>query len=570
MRIWRTERHLPHLLACLLLLLICLVGASPGWCGKAAVKPGRAASAEVLKQGEAMYRQGVLPSGEPVQAIVRGDIPVDGTMFTCESCHMRSGVGSIEGGVITPATTGSALFEPLYEGSRRTSGDMAKIQRFKPRLRRPAYTDSTLAVLLRDGMDPTGRIINEVMPRYHLTDKDLAVLLAYLRSLSSGYSPGVTPTSLRFATIVTEGVPAADRDAMLGPLEEYVRLHNARAGLFGKRARHAMAEEMERSYRRLELVRWELKGPPESWRRQLEAHYRTKPVFAILGGISGGEWRPIHDFCEDNRIPSLFPITDLPVISATDWYTVYFSKGLYQEGEAAARYLATSESLAPEETVLQLHRDDRRGRTLADGFVAAWQERGRRPIISIPLPPGQKLTQELLQQAVARHRPAVVLLWTEAEAVDLLEPLTATAHAPRMAVVSGSLLGERIWQLPEGARGRTLITYPYRLPQEEDAYGQQVKAWMAYQKLPLTNERIAARMNILARILTDTLMHLRRNYYRDYLLDVVSMLSDREYALFERLSFGPGQRYASKGCYIVQLEPGAAPRLTKRSGWVIH
>jgi hypothetical protein len=45
---------------------------------------------------------------------------------------------------------------------------------------------------------------------------------------------------------------------------------------------------------------------------------------------------------------------------------------------------------------------------------------------------------------------------------------------------------------------------------------------------------------------------------------------DQEVPLFERLSFGPGQRYASKGCYIVQLSKGEKPGLIKKSDWVIH
>jgi hypothetical protein len=573
MRAGDKQRKLPRssALRISLLILACLIWSQPAWSKSARPKAPPPVSAEILKQGEVMYRQGILASGEPVQAIVQGDIPVEGTMFTCESCHMRSGVGVIEGGVITPATTAAALFVPLHDGAFSSSTQREKLPSyFKPRFRRPAYTDKTLAVLLRDGMDPTGRVIADVMPRYQLKDGDMAVLIAYLKSLSAAFSPGVTPTTLRFATIITEEVSPEDRAAMLGILEEFIRLRNSRAEVREGRAKYFMAEEMDLSFRRLELVRWELKGPPESWRRQLETYYRQAPVFAILGGITTGEWKPIHEFSEENRIPCLFPITDFPVVSATDWYTVYFSKGLYQEGDATARYLASTVAIAPEETVLQIYRDDRQGRDLADGFAAAWQELGRRQAVSIPLKSGQAPTRELLQQVVERERPTVILLWAGAEAIPVLEPLTATANGPRLVFVSGGLLGESLWQLPEGVRTRTFITYPYRLPQEEDGYARQIQAWMAYQKLPLTNERIAARMNILARILTDTLMHLKRNYYRDYFLDVVSMLSDREYALYERISFGPGQRYASKGCYIVQLEAGDKPLLAKRSEWVTH
>ncbi len=76
--------------------------------------PGKegAAAEEMLRLGERMYRQGVLPDGRPMQAIVAGDVPVDGRMFTCANCHRRSGLGSLEGPVIAWPTNGKELFIP--------------------------------------------------------------------------------------------------------------------------------------------------------------------------------------------------------------------------------------------------------------------------------------------------------------------------------------------------------------------------------------------------------------------------------------------------------------------------
>jgi hypothetical protein len=73
-------------------------------------------------------------------------------------------------------------------------------------------------------------------------------------------------------------------------------------------------------------------------------------------------------------------------------------------------------------------------------------------------------------------------------------------------------------------------------------------------------------------MLTEVFMHMKRNYYRDHFLDVFDMMADQTYTVlnYPRLSFGPGQRYASKGCYIVQLTEGPNPELMPKSDWVIH
>ncbi|MBP2690123.1 MAG: transporter substrate-binding lipoprotein, partial [Deltaproteobacteria bacterium] len=68
---------------------------------------------------------------------------------------------------------------------------------------------------------------------------------------------------------------------------------------------------------------------------------------------------------------------------------------------------------------------------------------------------------------------------------------------------------------------------------------------------------------------------LESNYFRDYMFDIIdaSMINWNMPAVaptFERISFGPGQRYASKGCYIVQLSKGDRPELVRKTDWVVH
>lgn len=118
---------------------------------------------EMLALGERMYREGILPGGDPIQSIVSTDVPVDGRMFTCVNCHQRSGLGSVEGPLITWPINGKELYIPrrrtgAWHAASKNQGPGA-IERwslpsqYRASDARPAYTDETLARLIREGID---------------------------------------------------------------------------------------------------------------------------------------------------------------------------------------------------------------------------------------------------------------------------------------------------------------------------------------------------------------------------------------------------------------------------------
>ncbi len=556
----------------LILLLVLLWGCAAGTQGEQSRPPENIFKEEALRLGERMYREGILPSGKPMQAVVKGDTPVTGTAFTCASCHLRSGLGSFEGGVATPPTNGRNLFKPrnmIYMGVEVTSAPPV----------RPAYTDESLARVLRTGIDPSGRILDEAMPRYALRNEDMALLITYLKSLSSQFSPGVSETTVRFATVITDDVSAEDRAAMLAPLQQYMRSADNRADddkthAEQDRTGESAALPHETGYKRPLLSRWLLKGPPDTWRGQLEDYYRNEPVFALLGGITKGTWQPIHEFSEDNHMPCILPVTDFPVISETDWYTLYFSKGLYQEGESAARYLdgqGTSHSL------VQIVRESQEGLALSAGFLKTWEDLGHKAPVTLTLKREETLTRDAVQHLLRAEKPDVLIVWDGPGFLPALQALPIGENRPAMVFVSLSYLGQGVRTIDDALRDVVYLTYPYRLPHD--------RARSAVE-LPFTENGtvqqdqliIAKKMYTAIKVLSQALIDMKGQYYRDNLLDVFGMsrdamgmgakAEDETYPLYERLSFGPGQRYASKGCFIVQLTQGPRPELIRKSDWV--
>jgi len=598
-----TKLLLPLAVVAPVLFLLHFLIAAPVW---SAVSPSlqQLPADEIQRLGERMYRDGILPNGEPIQATLREDVKVPGTSFSCISCHLRSGIGSIEGQIVTPPTNGPKLYKEYYK-YEQILGDHSRVKKGmwdgrQPALPvyRPPYTDETLAEAILGGVSPTGREFNSAMPRYEMNESDLQILIAYLKTLSSEISPGVDPKYkyVRFATVVAGDVPAEDRAEMLAILNNILDQHNNNARK--KNRRQVIGSEVVDApfnYPKFTLARWELKGSPETWRAQLEEYYRKEPVFALLGGLSAADWRPMHEFSEQHKIPCLLPITDLPVVSDKDWYTLYFNKGMYQEGDTAARYLALNSEPVADAGVLQIVEDTPRARALAAGFLAAWKEIGRNEPRTVYLSAGESISNDTIRRVSGGRHPSSLLVWTSTGTATTLGALAAEKRQPGMVFVSSSLLGKELQVIPETARSFTYISYPYRLEPDKDGFKAGAELWFKRRGLKPGDRRIMTRLFSFTNILLEpfnvvkrdfnprglgqgqvnmedqfeSLIHVKRNYYRDYLFDVIGMSADKGSLDYERLSFGPGQRYLSKGCYIVQLSPGPKPELVRKSDWVI-
>jgi len=528
---------------------------------------------EILRLGERMYREGILPSGEPMQAYVSGDIPVDGTSFTCVSCHLRSGLGSIEGEVVTPPTNGRILYQPRtpYMKGYEFVPYYSNYAKYLPA--RPAYTDETLAALIASGVDPSGRSVLKVMPRYEIEDADMAILIAYLKQLSDQPSPGVTKDEIKFATVIVEGTDPEAVESMLLGIQFGIDRKNALAAASEGNDRMArMAYNMlgpDLMGKHFSLAKWILKGPPETWRAQLEDYYAGEPVFALLGGISEGEWAPVHAFCEDHELPDLFPVVDFPVLSDSDWYTLYFSRGVRQQGEASASYLNSIKELFDDRAVVQVFRDNRRGIALADGFNTFWEEAGHPAAAQIALPGDAPLDPDWLRAVVAEKKPSVLLVWDDAGALPALEQLAASGTDPRLMIASGTWLGDDFRTIREPLRKRLYLTWPYRLPREEQRFDSLARKVYSGKRSSDYQPVVVKKSYDADQVFSKALTEMRSEYYRDFLLDMIGMMEDAYLPLYERLTFGPGQRYASKGCFVVQLGEGENPQLERRSEWLI-
>lgn len=531
--------------------------------------------------GERIYREGVLPSGEPVRASVQGDLTLEGTQLNCANCHRRSGFGSSEGAAFVPPVTGAVLYrekEPRgLDNLRRLFQEVQPVwlrERLRDPRPRPAYTDESLAVALREGRDPAGRELDPLMPRYQLSDEDATHLVAYLKSLSTSPAPGVDASAIHFATVITQGVEPERRRAQLDVMRAYFRWKNDDTGRLRLRRPASpiwYQEELPATYREWVLHVWELKGAPATWPAQLDAYYKERPVFALLGGVGRGSWQPVHDFCEREEVPCLFPETDVPADTSADTYALYLYGGLAVEAGALAKHLRERPGPTEPRRVLQMYRDAGGGPVLARAFARGLRGLGATDLRERVIRGTRRLTPDFWKDVLEGERPSVLVLWLDETDLATLDPARTSAVAVGEVYLSYGLLQGTPRRALESFRDRLYLTYPYALPAHESPHSYRARAWLRARGVVRAHERLQLNAYFALSVADHSLMRLAGNFSRDYFIETVEQETETALnpGVFPRLSLGPGQRFASKGCYIVKPSGGAPVGLEPASGWII-
>jgi hypothetical protein len=538
----RTERNSPWLAVALASL----------WCASAVVDT--AVAADVAQQaaiaaGRRIYLEGVLPSGQPLYGLRQDQGDAQGAGGACVNCHRRSGLGTLEGVSLVPPITVKYLRRPV--ATNATDLDMSHVEGFHQH--QVPYSDATLAVALRAGVASDGRTLSVLMPRYPLDATAMEDLLAYLGTLGAGASPGVSETELQFATVITPDADPVEREAMLSVMRRFFA-NQSEVIAAETRPMKASREIRYRVTRRWRLHIWELQGAADSWEKQLHDHMAVEPVFAVLSGLGRSTWEPIHRFCESEKVPCLFPNIDVPVVNETDFYSAYFSRGVYLEADLLAGWLESGPaSLSGVHRIIQVYRRDDAGVAAAAALRAASQTT-HREFVDRPLPAAAGPKDLAAAMQGIRSSDALMLWLRPADLQSLPPPPSGTV------MVSGLMGGLESAPLPKGWRSHVHMSYPVDLPERRLARMNFPYGWFKVQQLPLLAERVQIDTYLACVITSETVGHLFDSFVPDFLMERLEMMISRRLAnaYFPRLGLGSGQRFASKGGYVVHFDENSA------------
>jgi hypothetical protein len=507
-----------------------------------------------------------LGSGAPLEATRPSGLPSRGAQAACVNCHRHSGLGATEDRRSIPPITGKYLFQP-----RAIDHDEQELSYVAgAHGNRDPYTAATLARAIRTGLDSAGRPLAYLMPRFALNDADMAALIEYLKTLAPDQVPGVTDKLLHFATIITPDADPVKRQGMLDVLDQYFADKNTFPFPPSPRMRSSgktlYVKSMYMANRRWQLHVWNLTGPPATWEAQLQRHLAQEPVLAVVSGLGGGNWAPVHRFCEQSRLPCLFPNVEVPVVADQDFYSMYFSKGVLLEAELIAKRMGESGGDSAVRSVRQIYRTGDSGVAGAEALATALAGRGLE-VHDTVLPAG--IPGRGVAEALARVPPTdALVLWLRPS--DLANLGDAPAATPRV-FMSGLMGGLERAPLPAAWRNRTRVAYPYDLPDSSRVRVSYPLQWFAIRHIPVVAEQVQVDTYLAAGLLSETVGHLADTFGREYLVERMEDMLEHRLLTgpYPRLALAEGQRFASKGGYLIQFTGPDGNHLRADGGWVV-
>jgi len=559
----------------------------------ASVFAATGAESDLLAWGKRIYREGILPSGQPLRGLAAANVTLSGGQAACTSCHRRSGYGASEGRIDVRSIAGPALFGQqgpaaspgtlapwvMSTDSASSSAEMldadlaavkaralraARAERFAGTRQRPIYDDLSLGRAIREGVDVTGRRLNTTMPRFDLSTVEMAAVTAYLKTLSAQASPGVTADAVHFATVIQPGTDPAQRQALVDVLQAYIQDRNRGLRVEARRESAGMAP-LKRTYRDWVLHLWELQGTSDTWTEQLQAFNARQPVFALLSGLGQVSWQPVHDFSERMELPCILPQVEVPVLAEHDFYTAYLSRGMTLEAQALVKFL-TSQSLAT--PLIQVYGPDEASFTAARAFRTAWAAAADAPLaeFAVQVPPDSGFWQRLNEQTPG----ATLVLWLAPRYLEHVQALTEAGAQPVAIYLSANLVTQQQTGMAADRRGLVRWVYPQDLPAVRSIRVDVVRRWLESKGQRLWHEKVQMNAYLAATVTGLLMSHIMDTYSRDYLIERMEHLlgNSLETSIYPRLSLGPGQRYASKGSFIVAVA-GATEQLFPLSDWIV-
>ncbi|HEY4970295.1 MAG TPA: hypothetical protein VII35_10340, partial [Steroidobacteraceae bacterium] len=282
--------------------------------------------------------------------------------------------------------------------------------------------------------------------------------------------------------------------------------------------------------------------------------------------LAGSNWAPVHQFCERAHLPCLFPNAEVPVVADQDFYTLYFSRGVLLEADLIADRIRAPEDGHSTASVLQIYRAGDSGEAAAQAVAASLKARGI-SVRSHALTAGAS-SQQLNEAVRGASAADTLVLWLRsADIAALGEPPASLGPV----YVSGLMGGLEHMPLPASWHGRTRIAYPFDLPDRSRVRVSLPLAWFSIRKIPVVAEQVQLDTYLACGVLAESVGHMADVFVPEYLVERAEEILERRLmtGAYPRLTLSEGERFASKGGYLMQFAGSTGTRLIADQDWTV-
>lgn len=529
-----------------LLLLACsqLFAAARG----RATAPPQAATDGDSARGRRIYFEGEDGSAEEMQVLLGGgEIEAPATAFACVNCHAADGLGTTEGGVRPAPVNWDTL-------TRARTSALTN----RPR---PPYDARTLTRALRLGVNSAGERLHPAMPRYRLTDRQAADLVAFLKILGTDADadPGVSADSIKVgAALPLTGQYAAVGEAARATLAAFFAEANARGGVYD---------------RRFELVVSDSGGTPAGTLQATRELLEARGVFALVGSFEppGGAGET-GEYLKLKSVPLVGPLAlshAPPAVPNPSLF--YLLPSARHQAAALVEYIReesarTSGGERGATKLALLSADDEFDREAAEGARARLEvaRAGVRPLtlaLSKTYRAGEFAAPALASELARAGAEYVLFFGGPAEFAALARELERQQVNVRLAGLSLTLAREAL-ALPPAQAARTFLAHPTPLPERADL--AEFSALLRREGGGANQLAFRAVAFAAAKVFTEGVKLSGRRLSRAGLVGAIERLRDFRTGVLPPLTFGPNRRLGVAGAYVVGVD-SANKRLTPLS-----
>ncbi len=491
------------------------------------------------RRGKQIYLKGIGFSERPIKAFV-GDasMEVPGSSFPCANCHGYDGQGRPEGGIIPSNITWEYLtksYDISHPGGRK----------------HPAYTDGSIMRAIIDGIDPAGNRL-AAMPRYLMSQEDIADLVSYLRRLGKDADPGLTGTSIRIGTILPLSGSLAEMGLeMKGVMTAYFEDINNQGGIYGRR------------------VELQVSGTSENVSGTIaDARHLVSDggVFAMVGSFTAGADKEMAKIADEEGIPVIGSYTFSPQIGhPLNRYIFYLFSGLKDQASLLVDF--TSHKFKVRDPRIAIVYPESQIFLEVTGAIEGQARKyGWNSIARIGYPKGRFEAGEIAGKLQGGGADFIFFFGSGGEGIRLLKEAEKSNWTSNF-FLSGPLAGKEVIDAPLSFKDKIFLAYP-TLPSDLTREGViEYRSFLERHKLLPRHPAAQISAYCAAKILAEGLKIAGRDLSRERLVDVLEGFYNFDTGLTPRITYGPNRRIGALGTYIVSIDL-ENKRFIPVSGWL--